>query len=267
MEFRSPGSIFFSLGPLTVRWYGVMIALGFMSASVLLVRRARQWNLDSEKIINCALTIFIGGIIGARLYFVALSWTYFSQHLSEIAATWNGGLSIHGGIVFGTIAGIIYCKVNQLPVLKIADLVGSVAPLAQAIGRWGNFFNSELFGAPVLSDFPVRLFIPPERRPLGFENAIYYHPAFLYESLWDAGLFALLYFALANRLRKYPGLTFSLYIAGYSLGRSLIEPLRLDSITMSGYKVALLVSLIWLSLSLVASIVFLAKGKRENTSP
>jgi phosphatidylglycerol:prolipoprotein diacylglycerol transferase len=256
MELHSPGGIFLKLGPLTIRWYGVLIALGFICASVALSVRARKWGLESEKVMNCALIAFISGIVGARLYFVALSWSYFSTHLAEIAATWNGGLSIHGGIIAGTLAGWLYCRRAKLPFLKIADLAGAVVPLAQGIGRWGNFFNSELFGRPVAPDFLLRVFIPLDRRPVGFEGISYYHPTFLYESAWDLLLFALLYFVLLDRLRNRPGLVFSLFISGYSLGRALIEPLRMDSIMMCGYQVPFVVSLVMLALSVVACLFF-----------
>jgi phosphatidylglycerol:prolipoprotein diacylglycerol transferase len=257
MEFQSPGGVFLKFGPVTIRWYGVMIALGFICASAALSIRARKWGLESEKIFNCALIAFISGIVGARLYFVALSWSYFSTHLAEIGATWNGGLSIHGGIIVGTAAAGVYCWREKLPFLKIADLGGAVVPLAQAIGRWGNFFNSELFGRPVSPEFPLRLFIPQDRRPVGFEGISYYHPTFLYESLWDLMLFLLLYYVLLDRLRNKPGLVFSLFVAGYSLGRALIEPLRMDSIMMAGWQVPFVVSLVMLALSVVASLFFL----------
>src|SRR5271170_7959867 len=261
MELHSPGSIFLQLGPLTIRWYGVMIALGFICASIAVSVRARQWGIDGEKVINCALITFMSGIVGARLYFVALSWDYFTKHLAEIFATWNGGLSIHGGIMFGTIAGFMYGRRVRLPLLKTADLFGAVTPLAQAIGRWGNFFNSELYGSPVSSDFPIRLFIPAESRLSGYQEVSYFQPAFLYESLWNLALFLLLYFALLDRLRKYPGLTFSLYILGYSLGRALIEPMRLDSIRMGGVQVAYIVSLVLLILSIVACLYFIVRAR------
>jgi phosphatidylglycerol---prolipoprotein diacylglyceryl transferase len=259
MELQSPGGIFLKLGPATIRWYGVMIALGFICASVALSIRARKWGLESEKILNCALFSFISGIVGARLYFVALSWSYFSNHWAEIAATWNGGLSIHGGIIVGTAAAAYYCWKEKQPFLKFIDLGGAVIPLAQAIGRWGNFFNSELFGRPVSPDFPLRLFIPQERRPVGYEGISFYHPTFLYESLWDLMLFLLLYYVLLDRFRNRPGVVFSLFVAGYSLGRALIEPLRMDSIMMAGFQVPFVVSLIMLALSVVASVFFFTR--------
>src|SRR4051812_28916627 len=120
--FQSPGPIFLKIGPLTIRWYGVMIAIGFLLATVAAARMAKRWGIDSEKLINGALITFMAGIIGARLYFVALSWDYFSLHQDEILATWNGGLSIHGGIIGGLIAGVIYCRLAKMPVLTCCDI-------------------------------------------------------------------------------------------------------------------------------------------------
>jgi phosphatidylglycerol:prolipoprotein diacylglycerol transferase len=242
MEFQSPGAILFKLGPLTIRWYGIMVASGFLAATYAASRLAKGRNIDVDKIVNLALACFIGGVIGARLYYVALSWSYFGGHPSEILFSPSEGfsirgLSIHGGIFGALIVGVIYCAKAKLPFLKCCDLVSSSLPLGQAIGRLGNFFNSEAFGTPVAPQFPLRLFIPPEARPSKFSNASYFHPTFLYEMIWDLGLFFLLYFVAAPRLQKFPGLTFFLYIGGYSLGRLLIEPIRSDSINMPGMAI------------------------------
>ena len=250
--FQSPGSIFLKLGPVTIRWYGVMIALGFITASLALSRLAKKTGQNSESLINCAIVCFMGGISGARLYFVTLSWSYFQNHLGEICATWNGGLSIHGGIIGAVISGCIYAYIYKLPALQYADILTAVAPLGQAIGRWGNFFNSEAFGKPVADDFPLRLFIPSESRPAAFLKNNYFHPAFLYESIWDFALFAALYFVALPRLSAYPGLSFLLYIAGYSLGRMLIEPLRVDSIMIGQFQAPLVVSTANFVLALIA---------------
>lgn len=263
--FQSPGSIFFKLGPITIRWYGIMIALGFVAASIALSRLAKKVGLNSESLINCAIASFIGGIIGARLYFVSLSWGYFHNHLWEICATWNGGLSIHGGIIGAVIAGCVYAYLKKLPALQYADILTSVAPLGQAVGRWGNFFNSEAFGKPVADTFPLRLFIPPDNRPLAYLHNNYFHPTFLYESIWDFALFCLLYFVALPRLAAYPGLNFLLYIAGYSLGRMLIEPLRVDSIMIGDWQAPLVVSAANFALALIAMmfLVFLYRRRRS----
>ncbi|HEY9784713.1 MAG TPA: prolipoprotein diacylglyceryl transferase family protein, partial [Candidatus Obscuribacterales bacterium] len=137
------------------------------------------------------------------------------------------------------------------------DLLGSSMPLAQSIGRWGNFFNSEAFGKPVSESFPLRLYIPPENRPSTFSTADFFHPTFLYESVWDLLLFVICYFALADRLRNYPGVTFCLYIGGYSIGRLLIEPLRTDSLMAFGIPAPMLASALMLGIAMVGLLVLL----------
>jgi phosphatidylglycerol:prolipoprotein diacylglycerol transferase len=263
--FQSPGPIFLKLGPLTIRWYGLMIALGFLAATYAARRMAKRWGIDGDKIVNGTLITFIGGIIGARLYFVALSWSYFASRPAEILATWNGGLSIHGGIVGGLLTGIIYCKMQKLPLLTCCDIGGTVTALGQAIGRWGNFFNSEAFGKPVPPDFPLKLYIPLESRPVSYQNAEFFHPAFLYESLWDLTLFAVLYLLLADRLRPYPGVTFLAYLGLYSVGRMLIEPLRTDSIMVFGLAAPLIVSALCLIVSLIGILFLMIRYRTVQT--
>ncbi len=247
MIFQSPGAILFHLGPLTIRWYGICIAVGFLIATYFGMRLAKSRGIDTDKLVNCALASFIGGIIGARLYFVALTWQYYREHVSEILATWNGGMSIHGGIIGGAIVGALFCRRNKLSILPICDILTSVLPLAQAIGRWGNFFNSEAFGLPVPNNFPLKLFIPVANRPMRFCGMSYFHPTFLYESIWDLSLFLLLYFYVAPKLQRYPGASSLVFLAGYSLGRILIEPLRTDSIMAFGMPAPLVVSAICLT--------------------
>ncbi|MBI4534086.1 MAG: prolipoprotein diacylglyceryl transferase [Candidatus Melainabacteria bacterium] len=253
--FSSPGPIFLTWGPLTIRWYGVMIALGFLGATYFATRLARQLGIDKDKIINGTLLSFVAGIVGARAYFVALSWPYFSVHPDEIIATWNGGLSIHGGIAGGLLAGLIYCRRAKLPILTCCDIGGIVTSLGQAIGRWGNFFNSEAFGKPVSEAFPLKLYIPYENRPIGYQGSEYFHATFLYESLWDLTIFVVLYFLAFKYLKRYPGITFLLYLAVYSCGRLFIEPLRTDSIMLCGFAVPMLASLVCLVISLIGCIV------------
>lgn len=259
MFFQSPGGIFFKIGDLTVRWYGVMIALGFLAAVFVATRMAKIRGLDPDKILNMCLSCFIGGVIGARLYFVALSWQYFTYHWNEILCTWNGGLSIHGGVLGGIIGGCIYCLRTKLPILICCDIGGTVTVLAQAIGRWGNFFNSEAFGRPVPDTFPLKLFIPEENRPLQYHTHSYFHPTFLYESIWDLGMFALLYFVCWNKLQRFPGMTFMIYIAGYSIGRLLIEPMRTDSIMFMGFPAPILASALSLAVAVCGMLTLYRK--------
>jgi phosphatidylglycerol:prolipoprotein diacylglycerol transferase len=261
MLFQSPGPILFKLGFFTVRWYGLMIATGFLLALMAARKLARKHGLDGERFVNLALWAFLFGVLGARLYYVSLNLSHFIGNPGEILATWNGGLSIHGGIIGGIIAGCVYLKKEKLSMLKYLDLLACVVPLAQSVGRWGNFFNSEAFGLPVGEDFPLKLFIPPESRPMMYHNTKFFHPTFLYESIYDLLLFAFLYFFAYKRCSKYPGLILCLYIAGYSVGRIVIEQIRIDSIAnYHGLPVPLLVSAGMLAVALCAMLSVYKRG-------
>lgn len=259
----SPGAIFAKLGPITIRWYGIMIALGFIVASWAATFLARRREIESDKLINGCLFAFMAGIAGARLYYCALNWQTFAQHPAEIIATWQGGLSIHGGIIGGVLAGWLYCRFAKLPFGASVDIGACVLPLAQAIGRWGNFFNSEAFGRPTPADFPLKLYIPEGSRPPGLASHEYFHATFLYESIWNLFVFLLLYFGLFDRLKAYPGMTFLIYLFLYSIGRFLIEPMRTDSIMIGDLPAPYVVSGILIVASGIAIIVRYAIGKRK----
>jgi phosphatidylglycerol:prolipoprotein diacylglycerol transferase len=265
-----------------------MVALGFLAATSAATRLAKRWEYAQskgaegencslsggktltgfeDKIVNLALLCFVGGIIGARLYFVALSWPQFANNPSEILFSAKEGLSIrglsiHGGIIGALIVAMTYCWRVGLPLLTSCDLIATALPLGQAIGRWGNFFNSEAFGRPVSEHFPLKLFIPPDQRPILFSNFEYFHPTFLYESIWDLALFLILYNYAADKLRKYPGLTACVYLAGYSIGRLLIEPIRVDSIMLaSGMPVPIVASGIMLAIALMGMLIILMRNR------
>lgn len=271
MNLESPGAIIFKIGPVTIRWYGLMFVVGFFAAAAMVMRLGKKWDMDTEELLNTAFWGFGGGVVGARLYFVLLNYKHFLEEPLQAFMIWTGGLSIHGGLIGGALAGLIYCKVRKLPFLRTADLMLAALPLAQSIGRWGNFFNSEAFGRPVGSDFPLRLFIPEANRPFEFRDQIYFHPTFLYESIYDLALFFVLYFGLAERLKNYPGLLACFYVAGYSIGRLIIEPMRTDSLMAFGMPAAILTSTIMLLLSFVFAAVVVgyqraAKRKSETAA-
>ena len=271
LVLQSPGSVFFQLGPLTVKWYGIMFALGFICVTIVGTKLGRKFGIKDEDVINCALTNFVGGVVGARLYFVWLKWDHFKDHLNEIGATWLGGLSIHGGLIGAIIASAIFCRSSQLPFFTMCDILASAMPLAQAVGRWGNFFNSELFGQPVPADFPVKVFIPLELRPDTAKNFEYFHATFLYESIWDLGLFFFLYFFVVRRFKHIPFFTSLVYIAGYNIGRLLIEPLRMDSImvTVGGSNIQspMIASAISVAGALVGIVFLLVRKKKADKQP
>lgn len=267
MIFSSPTltGILLSLGPVTIRYYGLMIAMGALAAITTATAMAARRGLDDQKLVNCALSSFVGAIIGARLYYVALQWQNYVNNLPDIVATWHGGMSLHGGIIGAFIGCLIYCKLTKSKFWQFCDVITTSVPLAQSIGRWGNFFNSEAFGKPVGPDFPLKLYIPPDRRPAQFQQDSYFHPTFLYEAVWDLGLFLLLYFILANRLKKYDGMAFSVYITIYSIGRLLIEPIRSDSIMAGTIPFPMIASAVGLAIGLIGMIISYTKGRNDTS--
>lgn len=266
LNLESPGAILFKIGPVTVRWYGLMFVLGFFSAAALAMRLGKKWQMDTEELLNTAFWAFGGGVVGARAYFVLLNYKHFLEEPAQAFMIWTGGLSIHGGLLGGILAGFIYCKVRRLPFLRTTDLLLAAMPLAQSIGRWGNFFNSEAFGKPVGSDFPLKLFIPEASRPFQFHDQLYFQPTFLYESIYDLLLFFVLYFGIAERVKKYPGLLACIYIAGYSIGRLIIEPMRTDSLLAFGMPAAILTSSIMLGLSIILAFVVVSYHRTRQSS-
>ncbi len=261
MELQSPGPIL-SIGTISIRWYILCTAAGFIAAAGAATILLAGWGYRTSKFLPGFATFFIGGLVGARLYYVALCWQKFLQHPSEIFTAFSGGRSIQGGIIGGIIAALIFCRITKFPFLLGADITGSVLPLGQAIGRLGNFFNSEAFGQPVAASFPLKLSIPESNRPLEFCNENFFHPTFLYESVWNLGIFAFLYFFAVRRLRNYPGMTFLLYVILYSVGRIPIESLRIDSISFNGIPAATILSIITIAAGLMGIKLLLAKGKR-----
>ncbi len=263
--FTSPGPIVFQVGPLVVRWYGLLIAgavlLGVSLSSRLAVRR----GVDPELVGDLAFALILGAIPAARIYYVLFQWKDYVGHPERMVAIWEGGIAIHGAILGGMLAAWGFARWKQVSFWLLADIVAPALILGQAIGRWGNFFNSEAYGAP--TDLPWKLFIPPDRRFVGFENVAYYHPTFLYESGWNLMVFGLLlwvFLRLGHRVR--PGFVFSVYAIAYSLGRFWIEGLRSDSLMAGGLKMAQVVSLIGIVLGAIGVWVFSKMEKPSKTN-
>ena len=246
--FRSPGAIAVELGPFAIRWYGILIASGMALGLWLASREARRRGEDSETLIKTAELALVGGLVGARLYYVLFNWEYYGRFPDKILAVWEGGLAIHGGLIGGLLVGGLYAWLKRLPLLTYLDIVAPSLALGQAIGRWGNFFNEEAFGRP--TDLPWKLSVSPPHRPAEFAQVEFFHPTFLYESLWDLGVF-LLCFLFRRRLALAPGSLFLLYLGAYSVGRLLIEGLRTDSLMLGPLRVAQVVSGLGIALALV----------------
>ncbi|MCC7529435.1 MAG: prolipoprotein diacylglyceryl transferase [Candidatus Melainabacteria bacterium] len=251
MEFQSPGP-FLSFGAVSIRWYALCTALGFVASTFAAVILLKRWGCDYGKSIPAWLTFFIGGLVGARAYYVVLCWQRFFPHPEEIFSSWGSGRSIHGGVIGGVITAAIYCRLFKFPFLVACDALGATIPLGQAIGRWGNFFNSEAFGSPVAASYPLKLLIPASNRPFAYRDENFFHPTFLYESAWNLAIFLFLYFFAAQKLRPYPGACFLCYVILYSLGRIPIESLRTDSVQCFGLPAATIASIISLTASLLA---------------
>lgn len=241
----------FNLGPLSVRWYGIIIAVGILLGYFVTQRALVKAGLHKDTLVDIIFYSALFGFIAARIYFVIFQWPYYVENPSEIIKIWHGGIAIHGGLIGGFIAGVIVCKVKNLNPFQIGDIVAPSIILAQGIGRWGNFMNHEAHGGPVSRAFLEQLHLPNFIIENMYINGQYYHPTFLYESIWDVAGFIILV-----NIRKHLklGETFFLYLTWYSIGRFFIEGLRTDSLMLtSNIRVAQLVSilLILISISLI----------------
>jgi prolipoprotein diacylglyceryl transferase len=231
-SFPSPPSSGLELGPLNLRAYGLLIALGVIAAVWLcgrLLERKRIGTTDDAS--SAAVWGVAAGIVGARLYHVVTDWDRFADDLGAIPRIWEGGLGIPGGLLFGIFAGAWQARRRGIPPMMMVTCAVPGIALAQAIGRWGNWFNQELYGRP--TDLPWALEIDDDHLLPGYESGTTFHPTFLYESLWNLGL-VLVLLRVDRRLRLGPGRLLGVYMIGYGLGRLWIEGLRIDPATELG---------------------------------
>lgn len=243
-QFASPGPTLVELGPLTIRWYGLLIASAVLIGVSLSQYLAKRRKVNPDIISDLALWLIVSAIPSARLYYVLFQWSEYAQKPGDIIAIWKGGIAIHGAIIGGSLAALIFARLQKIPFWQLADLVAPSLILGQAIGRWGNFFNSEAFGRP--TNLPWKLFIPYPNRPAGYKNFEYFHPTFLYESLWDLMVFGLLitlFFRDLKRPRLKLGTLALVYMVAYSAGRVWIEGLRTDSLMLGPLRIAQVISL------------------------
>jgi prolipoprotein diacylglyceryl transferase len=249
----SPSFNTISLGPLTLRLYGLCIALGVIAAVVISSKRWEARGGNPDDIGTIALWAVPAGVIGARVYHVATDWKTYRGDWGAALNITNGGLGIPGGILFGVIAGLIVVKKKGLPAAPLLDVVAPAIPVAQAIGRLGNWFNQELFGRP--TTLPWGLEIDVVHRPLGYEQFVTFHPTFLYEALWSLGVAGVL--VLIDRTRKLrPGELFACYVLGYGMGRLWVEDLRIDKASLIwGVRVNIWMSAVLILGSLLAIVI------------
>lgn len=269
--FRSPGPIALAfrlpadlplVGGLSVsiRWYGVLIASSMAFGLWLSAREAARRGESPDDLLKAAEIALIGGLIGARLYYVLFNLDYYqTQPWWRMFAVWEGGLAIHGGLIAGLLTGGAYVWAKGLPLLAYLDIVAPSLMLAQAIGRWGNFFNEEAFGTP--TGLPWRLYILPQHRPVQYAQDEFFHPTFLYESLWDLLVFVVLVWVFRDRLERAPGALFLTYLGLYSVGRFITEALRTDALMFGPIRMAQLVSVVGVALALVGVPLLLRRAR------
>lgn len=258
--FASPGAIAFQIGPLVIRWYGILMATAIVVGLWLAHREARREGLPADDIVSVAQWSILAGLVGARVYEVVFNWDYYGQYPWKILAVWEGGLAIHGGLIAGVLVGVWLAMRWRLPVLPCLDVAAPSIALGQAIGRWGNFFNEEAFGRP--TSLPWKLYISPPHRPLGFGGAEFFHPTFLYESLWDLAIFAALVLVVRPRWGTRPGTVFFFYLGLYSIGRFFIEALRLDSFWLGSFRVPQLASVLGVAIAVAGIAWARRRGER-----
>ncbi|EAZ91093.1 prolipoprotein diacylglyceryl transferase [Crocosphaera chwakensis] len=262
-QFQSPGPILFEAGPLVIRWYGLLIASAVLIGVTLSQWLAKRRHVNPELIGDLAIWLVIAAIPCARLYYVIFQWQEYAQRPEDIIAIWKGGIAIHGAIIGGTLAALIFARLNKISVWQLGDLVVPSLALGQAIGRWGNFFNSEAFGAP--TNLPWKLYIPVNNRPVDYLTFEYFHPTFLYESVWNVLVFTLLlylfFWGLKHPHRFYMGTLSLVYLIAYSCGRIWIEGLRTDSLMLGPLRVAQVISLVMISVGILG-LVWLYRLKK-----
>jgi phosphatidylglycerol:prolipoprotein diacylglycerol transferase len=256
--FASPGAIAFELGPLQIRWYGILMATAILVGFWLAHRRAVRDGLPADELIRAAQWAVVAGLIGARLYEVAFNWDYYGRFPSKIIAVWEGGLAIHGGLIAGPLVGALLAWKWGVPVLPALDVIAPSMALGQAIGRWGNFFNEEAFGHP--TDVPWKLYISPANRPPEVRQFDFFHPTFLYESLWNLLVFAVLMLWARPSRARHPGRVFFAYVGLYSVGRFFIEALRLDSFWVAGFRVAQVAGLVGVLVAAAGLVWVIRRG-------
>lgn len=263
--FVSPGEVAFYVNSVPIYYYGIIMAIsisvGVITAYFIAVRFYPQIN--SDVIYDISPHIIIGAILGARIYYCILNYEYYSKHLVEILQLWQGGISIHGAIIGGLTTGIIYAKRHKLPVLKLCDIFSYGLILGQAIGRWGNFFNSEAFGRPT-ENF-LKLYIPIYKRPLEYMQYNYFHPTFLYESVLDICIFLILFFIVRKFAKNMDGTVFFSYLILYSIVRIIIEQIRVDSVlNVHDIPIAQIVSCIIILISILSFFVIRLKNESSR---
>ena len=242
----NPSPVAFTVAGKDIYWYGIIIAAGFVLAVLYAMKRASQFGLTEDHILDMLFAAVPAAIVCARLYYCLFYWELYADDPISILYIWEGGLAIYGGVIGAVLAVVIFCKVRKMPIGPMIDIGGLGLLIGQMIGRWGNFMNREAFGEYTDNLFAMRLPIDAVRpwdisatiseNIIEGTNYIQVHPTFLYESAWNLLIFCLLIFY--RKYRKFHGETTLLYLGGYGLGRCIIEGLRTDQLLIPGTELA-----------------------------
>ena len=262
--------VIFSIGKISIRWYSVFILIGIIIAYFLIQKESKKKNIDSEFVFNLVFWVVLIGIIGARLYYVLFSLNEYNKFI-DIFKVWEGGLAIHGGILAGLITLIIYCNKNKVKKLVMTDIAVPGIIIAQAIGRWGNFFNGEAFGKAVSYTYLRSLHFIPNfiiNNMFLYDSFdgewAYRHPCFYYESLWCLLGFILLLVIRKYYMKRKDGFLTAFYMFWYGLGRFFIEFLRTDALKIFNIRVAQVVSFLLFSIGIGMMIYLIYKQVKDD---
>lgn len=255
--------VIFNIGNFEVRWYSVLLLVGFLVAYFFINREAKRFDISKDFIFNMIFWALIFGIIGARIYYVIFDWGYYSNNIGEILKIWNGGLAIHGGIIGGLLTILVYTKRYNLRVVRYLDFIVVGLLIGQSIGRWGNFFNGEAHGIATSLEYLQRLHLPQFIINGMYIKGVYYIPTFLFESI-----FCFIGFIIISIIRrcKYTkvGTPTAFYLIMYGTIRFFIERIRTDALMFQGFKIAMIVSVVMILIGIVMLIINGRKGKFDD---
>lgn len=266
-----PNPILMHIGRLTVHWYGLFLALGALAGYFVFVKLGRRYGFKTIELENLFFVTIFVGLIGARLYHVLNEWAYYTKHPGEIVQLWNGGLAIHGALIAGVVVFILFARMKKRSFWLIADIAAPAVVIGQAIGRWGNYFNQELFGRP--TSLPWGIPINQLNRPFEYFNNTYFHPTFLYEFLGSLVVFGILLLLHRRRLAsskqdgaiiaQTSGIIAVIYLITESLVRIGTESLRIDRVPLiGGIRLPLLVSA---AIALTAAVILFFRLRKRRT--
>lgn len=248
-----------SLGPIQIHWYGVIIGVGIALALFLAMREGERRGLHKDIFPDLMLWAIPIAIISARIYYVAFEWDYYSQNPGDIIKIWNGGIAIHGALIGSVITAIVFSRKRNISFWKLADIAAPSIIIGQAIGRWGNFINQEAHGGEVTRSFLEGLFLPEFIINQMYIDGTYYHPTFLYESIWNLLGFILLMSLRRVNLRQ--GEIFLSYVIWYSIGRFFVEGMRTDSLMLTeSLRIAQTISIALIVLAVALFVYRRVKG-------